>query len=1372
MNTKKIHKNFLFFLIGLLLTFLVPNYANGALVFTFEAAGVQNTTVQPGEYNVETFDNLSLGAKSGTSARFESAIGSFSGSYTVKSADQYGGAGGNTRYIYANNTNLLLDFTQKNPTGIGYFGFWWSAGSRANSLEITTVDGKVHRYTTRTILESPFLTQQHFGNPNNPFKGHNIGEPYVFLNFFATDDASKIKYVNMSGSNFESDNYTTAVNRQPITGDPAEPGTCTAPQSAGTYPNCSCPFPKILNMDGSACITPVFPTVNLLTTSNTKPTIKGTIGGIDSTSPTPLAGSDEFSVVVNGVRYSTTSTALTSTQTSGKLTVSGTTWSLQFLTPLTAKKTYEVIATRNGILVDQTNNELVISPICNRPQMLNSEGTDCITPPANNITLCHSGNGVNYAKVSIPSSGLNGHENHQYDVRADGSGRCPDAPKDKACTAVGQPFPAGAQTDGKKVTICHFPPGNRDNVQMISISVNALAVHVGHHYDTIWEVGKSCPKTIDDCDNPNDTTLTNPTVDFLTTTESMPTLTGTIGNLPATSSTVFSVLVDGKTYTYSTNPGGQVQSNGITITGTDWSLQTTKSIDPGNYEVVATRTETPEKNKPSTILVDEQAKELTILPACKETEAVINGICVPLPTVVIKQIDGKSYDGTNRVKTGNSKPVIKGIVGDKPLGADEDFTVIVNNVPYSKKAGKVNVDNMNWTLTMPVDLPIGIYDIVADRDNGLGDTTHDEMEITPPVPTVIDNKDGYDTTPTIKGTVGTIDLAPNDVFSVTVKAGSKDAVIGFTQQVYTYKTDAALTVNGKNWELTIPDNKALEPATYEIEAVRGTMKDESSDELVIKTQCRATETLINGICKSNSEFPTVRFLETADTMPRLEGTVGASPLADAETFTVEVAGTGQIYSKASGAVHVDNAGVWTVDVTTPLAVNTYDIIATRDEVLKDKTSNELKIIPCVEPKKLKDGKCITESRTPTVNKLVTDVNAAKIEVTGTVGDVVLSSNETFTVTIHNAQHSNVSCTLHRPTTTEWTCALSKPFIAGIFDVDAKRGNVLDETSGELEISGAKCCIGGVTQTCPEFISPPDRRAACESDGGTLPTKVQILPSRPDAKTPEMVKNSDGLCEDGGKLSYDTAITGATIKRARIANAITEKPTFKGSLAGKRLIIGDLTAGSYSTQGCAEEDYCDGRTITNATLTDAMIDIDPDYIDSTGKVIDESNQGIAVINGTTKPTYTNRNGETKNSVITSGIITAGTANNQPVRGLVTNGIFVSDIDNLVNNPNSVTTKGREADKITLTNVTITNAAITTDKNGKTVVGCDTFLHPTCAIATISEWKTDSAVSGDEAFVYGTVVNAVLKNATLGESNHCFSSGSVGNKGQLNWKEVVK
>ncbi len=60
-----------------------------------------------------------------------------------------------------------------------------------------------------------------------------------------------------------------------------------------------------------------------------------------------------------------------------------------------------------------------------------------------------------------------------------------------ALTAVCCSFTSDDETP-KTITICHVPPGNPDNCQEITISVNALDAHIDHHGDRLV------------CHNPND----------------------------------------------------------------------------------------------------------------------------------------------------------------------------------------------------------------------------------------------------------------------------------------------------------------------------------------------------------------------------------------------------------------------------------------------------------------------------------------------------------------------------------------------------------------------------------------------------------------------------------------------------------------------------------------------------------------------------------------------------------------------------------------------------------------------------------------------------------------------------------------------------
>ena len=69
------------------------------------------------------------------------------------------------------------------------------------------------------------------------------------------------------------------------------------------------------------------------------------------------------------------------------------------------------------------------------------------------------------------------------------------------------PLPAAALTNGgRKVNICHFPPGNTVN-QKINISVNALGTHLSHSIDTL-QINGVCSATV--C--PTTPTCTSPQV--------------------------------------------------------------------------------------------------------------------------------------------------------------------------------------------------------------------------------------------------------------------------------------------------------------------------------------------------------------------------------------------------------------------------------------------------------------------------------------------------------------------------------------------------------------------------------------------------------------------------------------------------------------------------------------------------------------------------------------------------------------------------------------------------------------------------------------------------------------------------------------------
>lgn len=87
---------------------------------------------------------------------------------------------------------------------------------------------------------------------------------------------------------------------------------------------------------------------------------------------------------------------------------------------------------------------------------------------ADKATICHfpPGNPENVQFIEVAVSSLPAHFAHG-DFVANSASDCPGGdPEDP--------------DDDRKVTICHFPPGNPENVQFIEISVNALQAHTEH----------------------------------------------------------------------------------------------------------------------------------------------------------------------------------------------------------------------------------------------------------------------------------------------------------------------------------------------------------------------------------------------------------------------------------------------------------------------------------------------------------------------------------------------------------------------------------------------------------------------------------------------------------------------------------------------------------------------------------------------------------------------------------------------------------------------------------------------------------------------------------------------------------------------------
>ncbi|MGF1686517.1 hypothetical protein L4C36_07445 [Photobacterium japonica] len=199
--------------------------AQASLLFTIEDAYIEESQISDPK-QVETFDDWNTGIFNGTITAEFGEYEVLSGVPQVKPANVYGGAGGDGKYLFVSpqqNTQVLLNFNDP----VGYFGFWWSAGDAGNKLQVETAT-TTYEFTTADVFQGDALTMNHYGNTN--FGGGNGGEPYGFLNLYATSDEYKIESIKFYGSNFESDNHTVAGTLQNPTGTVI--ATVTVPEPA------------------------------------------------------------------------------------------------------------------------------------------------------------------------------------------------------------------------------------------------------------------------------------------------------------------------------------------------------------------------------------------------------------------------------------------------------------------------------------------------------------------------------------------------------------------------------------------------------------------------------------------------------------------------------------------------------------------------------------------------------------------------------------------------------------------------------------------------------------------------------------------------------------------------------------------------------------------------------------------------------------------------------------------------------------------------------------------------------------------------------------------------------------------------------------
>lgn len=196
------------------LTFAGAANAATSVVKSFEAPGVQNTTVPFLHTGVETFDGRGTGTKSfandfGTGGQL---VASFQ-NMPIRKADLWGGAGGVGLYPALFNPQVAtISFNR----GVDYMGFWLSALSGGHTISVYDGASLVASYTSANIFTGLPNNPAYFGNPTPNFAGQAGHERFAFVNLTAQGGTfDKIVFSQSGGGGLEFDNFTVGANAVP-----------------------------------------------------------------------------------------------------------------------------------------------------------------------------------------------------------------------------------------------------------------------------------------------------------------------------------------------------------------------------------------------------------------------------------------------------------------------------------------------------------------------------------------------------------------------------------------------------------------------------------------------------------------------------------------------------------------------------------------------------------------------------------------------------------------------------------------------------------------------------------------------------------------------------------------------------------------------------------------------------------------------------------------------------------------------------------------------------------------------------------------------------------------------------------------------------
>jgi hypothetical protein len=166
--------------------------------------------------NVETF-NSGLGAGNTTTFAGSGITGTYSGDFTILSADQYGGAGGTGSFISTTTPGGTQgSYTLTLSQNANYFGLWFSALDHGNQITFEENGTPVYTFTptdfSTMVGACPNASDEFCGNPNSTFLGQDDSEQFAYLNFFDTTGSfnSIVFAESPAAGEFESDNQSIA----------------------------------------------------------------------------------------------------------------------------------------------------------------------------------------------------------------------------------------------------------------------------------------------------------------------------------------------------------------------------------------------------------------------------------------------------------------------------------------------------------------------------------------------------------------------------------------------------------------------------------------------------------------------------------------------------------------------------------------------------------------------------------------------------------------------------------------------------------------------------------------------------------------------------------------------------------------------------------------------------------------------------------------------------------------------------------------------------------------------------------------------------------------------------------------------------------